>query len=81
MSIGRPTSKRASSKYRRRMQRELAGSQKGKLYGRRAQSESVNSMIKRNLGDHLRARSLASRNRELMLKVLTHNLMIIRRRK
>lgn len=78
--IGRTTGKSLSSKYRRRMQWELAGSQKGRLYGHRAQSESANSMIKRNLGDHLRSRSLASRHRELF-KVLTHNVMIIRRRK
>lgn len=76
---GRPTQKAATSKYRRRMQRELAGSQKGKLYGRRAQVECVNSMIKRNLGDSLRGRSTASRNRELLLRALTHNLMLIRR--
>jgi hypothetical protein len=78
--IGRPTHKAAASKYRRRMRRELAGSQAGKLYGRRAQVECVHSMLKRNLGDCLRGRSVASRDRELLLRALTHNVMLIRRR-
>jgi hypothetical protein len=36
-------------------------------------------MLKRNLGDALRARTTHRRKMELLLKVLTHNLMIIRR--
>jgi hypothetical protein len=57
VGIGRPTHKRLSSKYRRRMQRELSGSQRAKPYGQRAQSETFNSMFKRNLEDHLRSRT------------------------
>jgi hypothetical protein len=75
---GRPSQKLPASKYRRRMKQELAGSQAGRLYGRRAQVECVNSMLKRNLGDSLRGRSVASRNRELLLRAVTHNLMLIR---
>lgn len=65
-----------SSRYRRAMRRVLAGSQAGKPYGQRAQVETVNSMLKRNLGDSLRARSAAARSLELLLRVLTHNIMI-----
>ena len=76
---GRPTPKPAASKYRRAMKQDLAGSQKGKPYGQRAQVETVHSMIKRNLGDSLRARSEGARSLEQLLRVLTHDLMIIRR--
>jgi hypothetical protein len=79
--IGRRSDRLASSPYRRRMKRQLGGSQKGKPYGQRAASECVNSMIKRNLGDHLRARTPHRRQLEQLLKTLTHNLMIIRRQR
>jgi len=46
-------------------------------YGQRWQVETVMSMIKRNQGEELRARSYWSQNREMMLKVLTHNIAII----
>ena len=46
------------------MKQELAGSQKGQVYGKRSQVETVNSMIKRNLGDSLRARSEGARGLE-----------------
>jgi hypothetical protein len=78
-TAGRPTTKAASGDFRRQMQRQLSGSQKGKPYGQRAQVECVMSMLKRNLGDALRARTTHRRKMELLLKVLTHNLMIIRR--
>lgn len=75
-NAGRPTTKRATSEYRAAMKQELAGSQKGKIYGMRSQAETVNSMIKRNLGDSLRARSESARGLEQLLRVLTHNVMI-----
>jgi hypothetical protein len=78
VGIGRPTHKPLSSKYRRRMQQELNGSQQAKPYGQRAQSETFNSMFKRNLADHLRSRTGARRRRELTLRVIVHNLMILR---
>jgi hypothetical protein len=37
-------------------------------------------MLKRNLGSALRGKSSQSRERDLRLKVHTHNLMILRRR-
>jgi transposase len=76
--IGRRTIKKASGRYRRLMQRRLIGSQAGRPYARRAQAETVMSMLKRNLGDSLRARKPHRRKMELMLKAITHNLMIIR---
>jgi len=48
-----------------------------KTYGQRWQIETVFSMLKRNLGSALRARSYHSQNRELRLRVLTHNLGIL----
>ena len=47
-------------------------------YNRRWQVESVFSRNKRLLGSALRARKDNSRQRECLLRILTHNLMIIR---
>lgn len=81
--VGRPARPRwpATDPHRRYMQRALAGSQKGRRYGQRAQVETVMSMLKRNLGDAPRARSRHAREMALLLKVLVHNLMIVRRRR
>ncbi len=59
------------------MRKKLTGSQKGKPYAQRAQVETVNSMMKRNLGAHLRAKSPKTRRQEQMLRAITHNLMIV----
>jgi hypothetical protein len=48
-----------------------------KTYGQRWQIETVFSMLKRNMGAALRARSYHSQNREIRLRVLTHNLAIL----
>ena len=48
-------------------------------YGQRWQVETSFSMLKRLLGSALRARRPASLDREILLRVLTINLMIIRR--
>jgi len=74
---GRPSAKPPVSWYRRLMRKKLSGSQKGKPYAQRAQSETVNSMMKRNLGDHLRARTPEGRRKEQMLRVLTHNISLL----
>jgi hypothetical protein len=50
-----------------------------KSYNNRWQVESVFSRHKRLLGSALRNRSQLSRERECLVRVLTHNLMIIRR--
>ena len=46
-------------------------------YGQRWQIETAFSMLKRNLGSALRARTYWSQCRESMLRVITHNVMIL----
>ena len=69
---GRPTDKLPSGPHRRLMKffRDFR-------YGQRWQIETVVSMMKRNLGSFVAARSDRARSAEVMLKVLTHNLMLI----
>ena len=73
---GRPSAKPPTGFYRRLMRRQLSESQKGKPYGQRAQVETVASMLKRNLGDALRARSPRARRHEMILRSITHDVMI-----
>jgi hypothetical protein len=61
-------------RWRRRMARH-----RDYRYGQRWQLETVISMIKRRLGAYVLNRSNAARSREMMLKVLTHNIMILLR--
>jgi len=49
------------------------------LYNQRWQIESAFSRNKRLSGSALKARTEQSRERECFLRILTHNLMIIRR--
>ena len=70
---GRPTSKPATGRYRRLMQTRFDKTR----YGQRWQAETVVSMIKRRLGSATSGRSYWSRRRDLMLLVLTHNLMLL----
>jgi hypothetical protein len=74
---GRPTEKLPSEPHRRNLRRRFDRGADQVLYGQRWQSETVNSMIKRNLGSALRARTARRRSYELLLRVLTHNLMIL----
>jgi hypothetical protein len=62
-----------SDKYRRLMTTRF----NVKAYRRRGQVESVFSMMKRNLGSALRGRSHWSRFRDMYLRVLTHNIMLV----
>jgi hypothetical protein len=72
---GRPTTKPARGHYRRLMQTrfDLAA------YRDRVQVETVISMLKRRLEAFVRGRTAWSQRRELRLKVLTHNVMILLR--
>ncbi len=70
--LGRPTEKLPSTEYRRLMKRY-----RDHRYGQRWQAETVASMIKQNLGSVVGARSDQARSAEAMLKVLTHNVMLI----
>jgi transposase len=47
------------------------------LYGQRWQIETVFSMLKRNLGSAVRSRKHYNQTREIRLRVLAHNLMIL----
>ena len=78
--VGRPSAhgKPPAGRWRRRMAWELAGSQRGKPFGQRAQAETVMSMLKRNQGDALRARSPRARKAEHLFKAVVHNLMLAR---
>lgn len=50
-----------------------------KAYKRRAHAESIFSALKRTLGAAVRARSARAQRRELLWRVITFDLMIIRR--
>jgi hypothetical protein len=50
-------------------------------YTQRWQAETTISMLKRNLGSALRGKTANSRKRDLWLKILTHDIMIIRRQR
>lgn len=80
--IGRPTAKPPSGRWRRVMRR-LTGTEAARRrsgYSQRWQAETVNSMMKRNQGSALRARTHHTRSRELALRVLTHDLAVLRPR-
>lgn len=70
---GRPTTRRLKGYWRNQMKTRF---NKPK-YGQRWQVETVNSMIKRTMGSALRARTYWSQSREIALRVLTHNIMIL----
>ena len=74
---GRPTQKLPSEPMRRDMHRRFKRGADRAVYGQRWQVETVNSMIKRNLGSAMRARTAVRRRHELLLRVLTHNIMLL----
>jgi hypothetical protein len=74
---GRPTSKPPTEPMRRNMYRRFKRRADARVYGQRWQSETTNSMIKRNLGSAMRARTAVGRRHELLLRVLTHNIMLL----
>jgi hypothetical protein len=61
------------TKYRRQMKRRFPR----RKYGQRWQAESAFSRHKRLLGPALAARSDQARDRECILRVLTHNIMLL----
>ena len=60
-------------RYRRQMVRRFHR----RKYGQRWQVESVISRLKRRLGSHLRGRSEPAKEREGLMRIVTHNLMIL----
>ena len=55
---------------------ETKESRKACGYSRRGQVETTNSMIKRNQGSALAGKTSASRQRDMILRVITHNVMV-----
>jgi hypothetical protein len=75
-NIGRPSAKPPSGRFRRLMRQRFSRKADRRTYGQRAQSETVNSMIKRNFGDALRSVLPERREQEMLLRTLTHNVML-----
>lgn len=64
----------------RRLMKAMLGTAEGRKasgYTSRYQVETVNSMMKRNLGSALGGRTAWSRKRDLALKALTHDVMVL----
>jgi hypothetical protein len=74
-TIGRPTAKLPSGRYRRQMKQRL-NKHYGR-YGQRWQVECTNSMLKRRLTATVAARSYWAQCRELLLIVLTYQCMLV----
>ncbi|QDV16878.1 Transposase DDE domain protein [Gimesia panareensis] len=74
---GRPTQKLPKGYWRRRMTTRFDPVK----YGQRWQVETVNSMIKRMQGSALRSRRYWSQCREIVLRTITHNIMILHQTK
>jgi hypothetical protein len=70
---GRPTIRPPTGRWRRVMAQRFDH----QTYGQRWQVETVASMLKRNLGSALRARTYCSQCREMLLRALTHNIMTL----
>ena len=80
--IGRPTSRPPAGRWRRHVKRRLSSNAASpnadqKLYAQRSQSETAHSMMKRNLSSALRARTPARQKKEMMLRVLVHNITLL----
>ena len=76
-TIGRPTEKPPTTRFRRLMKFYLRRPQKRRCYGQRWQVKTVVNMLRRRLGETLNARNHHRQNRALLLKVIAHNLMIV----
>lgn len=74
---GRPSANPPTGRHRRNMHYRFKRQADKRHYGQRWQVETVNSMIKRNLGSALRARTAPRRRNEMLLRAITHNLMIL----
>lgn len=73
-TIGRPTAKPPTGRYRRRMRQRLHKDYGS--YGQRWQAESGFSMFKRRLGSAVNGRSYWSQCRDLLLMAITYNIML-----
>lgn len=75
--IGRPSDKPPKTHYRRLMRQRFDREADRATYGQRWQVETVNSMIRRNLGSAPRATTARRRSRELLLRCIVHNIMVL----
>ncbi len=75
--IGRPTTKPPTGRWRRHMAKRFARKADDKHYAQRSQSETAHSMIKRNQSAALRSRTPARQRKEMMLRVLVHNITLL----
>jgi len=73
----RPTDKAPPTRFLRLMYHRFKRKADPKHDGQRWQAETVNSTLKRHFGSALRARTARRRSMELLLRVITHNLMIL----
>ena len=76
-STGRPSAKGPVGPRRAAMRARFAAGRDDDTYGQRWQVETVNSMVKRNLGSACRATTARRRSYELLLRCVTHNIMIL----
>ena len=78
--VGRPSKSGAppGGRWRRHMKRLLRTKRSRRRcgYTQRWQAETTNSMVKRNLGSALRARSRRRREREMLLRAVVHDVML-----
>ena len=77
LGIGRPTRKLPAGRWRRHMAKRFARKADQKHYAQRSQSETTHSMMKRNQSSALRSRTPQRQKKEMMLKVLVHNIMLL----
>ena len=74
--VGRPSETGPAGRFRRLMRNRFAAKSDAAAYGQRSQSETVNSMRKRNFGDSLRSIRPRRQRQEKLLRSLAHNLML-----
>jgi hypothetical protein len=77
IGIGRPTTKLPSGRWRRHMAKRFKRKADQKLYAQRSQSETTHAMMKRNMGSALRSRTPERQKKEMMLRVLVHNIALL----
>lgn len=75
-TAGRPGRQPPAGYWRRHMRRRFDRQADRARYRHRAQVETVNSMMKRNMGDELRSRLKPRRKRELLLRTVVHDIML-----
>lgn len=74
--IGRPSEAGPTEPFRAEMKKVWETVEVKTIYGQRWQVETVNSMMKRNYGSALRAKTAERREMEMLLKAMTHNIAI-----